>query len=825
MAVTLALLFGVLVTAHSESTLLKSFGHANLSGANSRAALSEGDSGDLFGTTEYGGQYGMGTVFKVNRAGTNYQVLLSFSGTNGDGARPYAGLLKGSNGIFYGTTCYGGSNDAGTVFRLASEGGNYIILKHFFTNGLDGRYPRAELILASDGKLYGTTYGGGASNRGTLFRLDPDGANYAIVKSFTGRTNDGGKPFAAVIEGSQGVLFGTTFVGGITNRGTIFSINKDGSGFAVLRSFMGTGTTIEGRFPCASLMLGGDGLLYGCTRKGGLADMGTVFRLNQNGSGYAVVANFTNTAGGRYPHARLLEGSDGALYGTTYQGGTNNVGTIFKLAKDGGGGIQELTNFFGIYANGAHPEAGLIKGSDGILYGTTYRGGASDYGTIFGLPEGGGLFSPFLHFSVSGGDGSYPGTVFQSSSGVVYGITEGGGSNDLGTIFSMNPDGNNAVVLHHFTSTNGDGCYPSMLRESGDGMLYGVTYSGGFSNYGTVFRVSTNGDNYSVLKSFTSAGGDGRNPYTIMEAGGILYGATYRGGASERGTVFRLDRDGSNYSVVCTFLSVNGSLPGLGLTVDANGMVYGTTCYGGTASCGLIYAANTNTGTVTVLKTFTGGTDGCYPWGALVLNRDGMLYGTAMGDTVGLNGNGILYRISTNGSGYAILRRFGGINSVNGGNPWSGLVQASNGYFYGITDRGGSNDVGTVCLFDKTGNVQTVVQHFAPNTLGCCPQSGLTMGRSGRLYGSTVQAGGMDFGTLYSLTACVAASTRQQGSQIMLTLQGAANQAYVVQRSHNLLLPDWETFGSNTLNGDGAIDIFLSGGTNAAINLYRTITP
>ncbi len=576
---------GLMVQAQT-STPLKSFGFSSLSGVNPRSALIEGDDGALYGTTEYGGVQDLGTVFKVAKTGTNYSVLKSFSGGDGDGARPYAGLLKASNGFLYGTTGYGGSNEMGTVFRLTQDGNNYEVLKIFSTNTVDGRNPRAGLMQGSDGLIYGTTYSGGSSNAGTVFCLDTNGDNFAVIKSFTGRTNDGGKPFGTLVEGTNGALWGTTFIGGLSNRGTVFMLNKNGSGFYVPKSFKGV--LGDGQFPQASLNLGSDKLLYGSTRSGGASNWGTIFRLGQNGSNYIVVGTFTDSVGGMHPHGSMVEGSDGAMYGTTYQGGTSNYGAVFKINKDGSGGLSIVTNFLGAYGGGINPEAGLLKASDGAFYGTTYRGGANKYGTLFKLTQDGTLFSDLRDFSLSGGDGSFPDGVFQASDGLLYGIAEGGGSFDMGAVFKMNVDGSNPVVLHHFNPTNADGCFPTMLRESTGGWLLGTTYSGGDSNLGTVFKLDKNGDNYQILRSFSGAGGDGANPYFLTAAADDrIYGTTFKGGTNNNGVIFGMNPDASGYSVLRIFRGYttgDGANPGAGLLVATDGYLYGITEWGGTNS-------------------------------------------------------------------------------------------------------------------------------------------------------------------------------------------------------------------------------------------------
>ena len=278
-------------------------------------------------------------MFKLSKDGTgNYTihtVLKSF--TDSDGANPYASLMEASDGAVYGTT-FRGSNTRGTVFKLSKDGnGNYTIhtvLKNF--TGTDGFYPYAALVEGSDGVLYGTTYQGGSNNYGTVFKLSKDGTgNYTIhtaLKSFTG--SDGAYPYAGLLAGSDGALYGTTASGGSSVYGTVFKMSKDGSGNYTVHTVLKNFTGADGANPPAGLVEGSDGALYGTTANGGSSGYGTVFRLSTNGSGnyivHTVLKSFTGSDGAN-PYAGLVEANDGALYGTTYYGGSSGNGTVFRI--------------------------------------------------------------------------------------------------------------------------------------------------------------------------------------------------------------------------------------------------------------------------------------------------------------------------------------------------------------------------------------------------------------------------------------------------------------------------------------------------------------
>src|SRR6266568_4329268 len=520
---------------------LKSFGYPDLVGANPSAPLIQGSDGALYGTTEGGGRDNLGTVFKVNKDGSGYSALYSFNSTAGDGQDPVGGLVEGSDGALYGTTALGGNTNAGTVFKLNKDGSGYLVLHSF--SGLDGRLPVARLIEGSNGTLYGTSYQGGSNNVGTVFELNKDGTSYSTLHSFSSTEWDGRNPQGGLMEASDGALYGTTASGGKSSAGTVFKLNQDGSGYGTMLNF--SAPSGVGQYPADPLLEGSDGALYGTTIYGGNANAGTVFKLNKDGSGYDLLHDFgiSHSGDGLNPVGGLVEGSDGALYGTTYQGGGFGPGTVFKLNKDGSD-YSILHSFSTADNDGRYPQYGLVEGSDGALYGTTYGGGSNNAGTVFKMNKDGTDYSVLHRFSLTGGDGWAPQAgLVEGSDRALYGTTYSGGSNNSGTVFKLNEDGTDYSVLRSFGSSGGDGRYPyAGLVEGNDGALYGTTYGGGSNNLGTVFKLNKDGIGYSVLYNFSITGGDGHNPQAALAMGrdGAFYGTTRNGGDLGFGTVFRL---------------------------------------------------------------------------------------------------------------------------------------------------------------------------------------------------------------------------------------------------------------------------------------------
>jgi len=366
--------------AQTETNVHSFVGHPN-DGLNPEAGLVQGSDGNFYGTASGGGTSNLGTVFRISPGG-NYTNLYSFVGPPNDGGAPTVGLVQGSDGNFYGTTQQGGTDYAGTVFRI-SRSGAYTNLYSFGTSTLyDGLGPQAGLVQGSDGNFYGTTATGGVNFNGTVFRISP-GGNYTNLYSFVGPPNDGNSPVAGLVQGRDGNFYGTA-AGGAPNAncpngcGTVFRISPGGS-YTNLYSFGGTPN--DAGFPVAGLVQGSDGYFYGTTEEGGTVNGGAVFRISPGGSETNLYSFTGAMIDGYSPEAGLVQGSDGNFYGTAFGGGTNNLGIVFRITP--GGSYTNLYPFAGYPNDGSHPVAGLVQGSDGNFYGTTEDGGTNDSGTVF----------------------------------------------------------------------------------------------------------------------------------------------------------------------------------------------------------------------------------------------------------------------------------------------------------------------------------------------------------------------------------------------------------------------------------------------------------
>jgi uncharacterized repeat protein (TIGR03803 family) len=779
------------------------------------AGLVQVSDGNFYGTTYGGGTFGYGTVFQISPNGA-LTSLYSFTGDN-DGGGPNA-LVQGSDGNFYGTTEYGGTSNSGTVFKINATGA--LTTLYSFTGGNDGANPAAGLIQASDGGFYGTASGG--DYYGTLFRITTNGA-FTLIYSFTG-ADDGAYPEAALIQASDGYLYGTASAGGINGRGTVFRVSVNGD-FNSLFSFNDT----DGSAPVAALFEAADGYLYGTTSSGsGRSSAGIVFRISTNGA-FNSLHLFTGGNDGGEPDASLIQVSDGSLYGTTAEGGTNGAGTVFRISSNGA--LTSLYSFTG-GNDGANPQAGLVQGSNGNLYGTT-EGGTGGSGTVFEISTNGALTSLYSSFGVSDGANPEAGLV-QGSDGYFYGTTywSGTGANGYGTVFRISTNG--ALTSLHSFSGN-DGAYPQAgLVQGSDGNFYGTTSGGGtygssVGGYGTVFKISTNGA-LTSLYSFTG-GNDGANPRggLVQGSDGKLYGTTPSGGAymnqlgEGQGTVFQISTTGA-LTTLYSFGAIppsdvyppDGASPLGGLVQGSDGYFYGTAQRGGiNGGDGTVFRISPN-GALTTLHVFTGGNDGSEPAAGLVQGSDGYFYGTTPST---------MFKISANGT----LTSLYSFNGLEGGGPHAGLVQGSDGYFYGTTYSGGTPPSfygdGTVFKISSNGALSSLYSFTGGND-GANPQAGLVQGSDGNLYGTTYYGGQGGAGTVFKLTVVRAAPVFQAVTvthrTLSLTWSTEAGGTYQLQWNSDLSSSTWTNLGG-VITAAGATLSVTDSVTNAPQRFYRLV--
>lgn len=477
------------------------------------------------------------------------------------------------------------------------EASDWRTLKSFGVIGAGtGGSPSTPLVRGPDGTLYGTTQGQGPAIGGSIIKLDPVSGTLTVLKFFP--SSDQGGPLGGLVV-SDDTIYGTRRFGS-TGFGTIFRMKTDGSDFSVVRDFQ---SSLEGGNPSGELTLSGN-TLFGTTerfgeRYTGQDEGGTVFRVNTDGSGFQVLHSFAGTPA--------------------------------------------------VPGDGANPRSGVIF-SEGTLFGTTPAGGQFGSGTLFRIQSDGSGFEVLRHFGQVFTDGSAPAGPPALLDGILFGATSFGGSASAGTLYRIQPDGGNFSILHEFGLSPEDGIGPLGLVAAGDGPLFGVTTSGnGAAFFGTVFRIETNGLNFSTVATFDLAAGGGIQPLTGLTAqGGTVFGTTGGGGAEGLGTVFKVDSTGGPVTTLASLRSFDltgGSQPDPVL-LEWNGLLYGTVM--APASWHLFRLTPDGTA-FEILMTRTDH----HPRGPLTAAA-GMFYWMGFGSSPGASPD-TLCRVNSDGSGFTIV--------------------------------------------------------------------------------------------------------------------------------------------------------------------------
>ena len=752
------------------------------------AGLTADTDGVLYGVSS-GGPSGSGLVYKVTppAAGSTQWTKTTLYAFRGgvDGGFPQAGLVFDSDGALYGATREGGAFGAGTLFKLSrplTAGAPWTkTTLYSFRGGADGARPLAGLAMDTDGVLYGVANQGGARGAGAVFMLSPPAIGSTVWTKTTiysfGGGEDGVNPYGGVVLDTSGALYGTTAFGGHRGGGTVYRITPPAPGAtawtkATLYSFDG----VDGNFPRATVTFGTDGAIYGVTYGGGAHNAGTAYKLTPPAAGATswtktTIHDFNGGVDGANPWSELTFDTEGALYGANFNGGASGAGTVFKLDPPAEGATDwtaSVVYAFGGGADGNSP-GGLVFDDKGSIYGVTVYGAANGNGSVFSiaLPPAQkatlAKYTPVYGFGggADGGSPQYGAPIFDTK-GAMYVATSRGGSGDRGTIVRIDPEGRQSVL---YSFTGGDhGANPlADLAFDSDGALYGTTFAGG-DGCGVVFRLSPPDRKsvswtYRVIYTFT-CGADGAYPQSglTFDTHGRLFGVASGGGAGY-GVVFRLKRNESagewKQDVLCTFTGgADGANPISGLTIDTDGTLFGTTAKGG-LGFGVVFQLQPDSRstasikwTQSVIHSFRGGTDGETPFGQLVSDNHGSLFGVTL---AGGAGGGTAYRLTPALRGWTktVIYRFRG--GFDGAGP-NGLTFDTFGALYGTT-RGGGNGNGLVFKLTPTTGAtwaKSLVYRFR-GTDGSAPLAGVTFDTEGGIYGTTSKGGARGRGALFKL--------------------------------------------------------------------------
>jgi uncharacterized repeat protein (TIGR03803 family) len=642
-----------------------------------------------------------------------------------------------------------------------------------FTNNTFGCLPYGGLVQASDGNFYGAAGAGGANGDGTLYRMKTNGT-VSVLYTFTD-SSDGGSPTAALIQATNGQLYGTATSGGNNGSGVVFHMATNGAS----RTAYSLTSSNNGSYPADALLQGRDGNFYGTAEQGGAYGDGTIFKLTPGG----VLTDLAslNLEDGSNPFAPLVQAADGNFFGVARRGGTNGGwGTIFEITP-----IGTLNSVFSFdYTNGANPIAGLTQDPQGNLYGTTYDGGAYSGGTLFELGADGQFIS--LYSFTGGLDGSncFAGLLL-AIDGNFYGATENGGAYGVGTVFRLSPGGD-LTTLVQFDGFQG--ANPEAAPTQGtDGNLYGTTLNGGTGTFGTIYRISLDGalQITSRPQSQTVFTGDtvvfsvatfGALPtaYQWLRAGANLVdGGNVLGSSSRVLTLTNVSQaDATNYSVIVSnsygavtsaqaTLQVIDSVPQITSQPASQTVLAGATTTlsveaDGAAPLSFQWQENgTNlvddssiSGSATASLTLSSATpadSGAYS----------VLVSNAVAAVTSSNAVLVVLPVTLASANLASLYSFKGVQgtSVSSYNPYAGLVQGADSELYGTTLNGGTYFSGTAFKLSLSGGF-TLLHSFTNGSVdGANPRAGLVALGAGTFYGAALGAGPDQYGTLFKLTS------------------------------------------------------------------------
>jgi uncharacterized repeat protein (TIGR03803 family) len=704
----------------------------------------------LWGMTTRGGTSEAGTIFKTAPDGTSLAVQYSFTFQN-QGSRPYIGaqLTQLANGKLYGVASEGGINNAGVLFE-------YDIATSTYTKKIDftqstGKTPQGVLVLAGNGKLYGMTSQGGTNSIGVIFEYDP--ATNVYTKKIDFSSAGGHSPQGnGLYLHTNGKFYGMTTFGGASNNGVLFEYDPATNVYTKKIDFT---NNPNGASPYGSLMVTSGGKVFGLTVNGGANGQGILFEYVPSTNTLTKKIDF-NAAIGSFPYSTLVEASNNRLYGVTpvngsiyeYNPATNSITKKFDFSTP---------------ANGQFAYGTLVKGSNGKLYGMTNAGG-SESGVLYEYDVSTNTFTKKHDFVRQTGYSPY-GSLLLASNGNFYGLTYDGGAAGAGVLFEYNSNTNTYTKKIDFNMTPMGGYPYGGLMRATNNKLYGMTIQGGANDRGVIFEMDPVTTVFTKKHDFTEATGEFPQGNLTQAPNGKLYGLTASGGGSnDAGVIFEFDPTSGTYTKKHEFDDTNGSEPYGNLTLASNNKLYGMTSQGGTSGYGVLFEYNPATNTFTKKTEFNNTTVGFNPYDGLIQATNGKFYGLCRDG--GLNGNGsrgTLFEYDLSSNSITVKVDFNLNSSANGETPEGGLVQAPNGKLYGTTRYGGTNGKGVLFEYDLTTNTFSKKFDFGGAASAPAePAASLGLSSNGKLYGSTLFGGTSNRGVLFEYDITTNTLTKKQ---------------------------------------------------------------
>jgi uncharacterized repeat protein (TIGR03803 family) len=379
-----------------------------------------------------------GVVPLPGLAAPGITLINSFTGANGD--EPYAELAAAGGGLFYGTTVYGGNGNLGTIFELDSNLDSVSVKAKLTFVGTGGR-PYSALTPAGNGRFYGSTTVGGDYNQGTIYEFDPSSGSIVLRASFNDIINNSGS-FSALTRAGNGLFYLTHTYNGANSLGAIYEFNPTNAALVIKASFDGT----NGGLPVGSLTARSDGLLYGVAGGGGANGAGAIYEFDPSNGSINLLASFAGSINGAAPRSGLTPAGNGSFFGTTVGGGANGQGAIYKFDPSNGS-IALMASFDGLGGSTPYPfpYGPLVSEDNNLFYGATYRGGADSKGAIYKFDPSNGSIALVASFNGSNGLGPVAGLT-SSGNGIFYGTASEGGVNNFGTVFKFDAGVTNPAV-------------------------------------------------------------------------------------------------------------------------------------------------------------------------------------------------------------------------------------------------------------------------------------------------------------------------------------------------------------------------------------------
>jgi len=706
----------------------------------------------IWGVAGAGAQYNAGAIFKMDGSGNNYAVKESFFRFDGD--YPQASLMQASDGKLYGITSSCCTFDAFSVFFRYDPSTKVYERLVNFDESINGLNSNASPIQAKNGKIYGVATKGGVFNQGVIFEFEPGTKVYKKVYDFD--TINGSNPQSALLEASDGMLYGLTNRGGNKDYGVLFQFDAQTGTYK--KKVDMSGPPVNGGNPLGSLIQAKNGKLYGLTSAGGKDDFGTLFEFDPVTADFATKIEFDSHTTGGTPFGSLLEASDGNLYGVTDGGGTGGFGVLFQYNPNTAAFNVKIN--FDEATNGSNPHSSLIQASDGKLYGNTQYGGTAGDGTLFQYDIATGILTKKFQFDDAGeGTGRYPiAALLQAKDGILYGLAYNGGFDNSGAMYTYNIATSAFKKIFDFHEGPNGSQPVGGLTQANDKMMYGVTIAGGANRNGTIYQYDPAFQTYEKKFDFDKmVSGDAPQSLLLLANDGKLYGTATYGGSKDNGVLFRFDPVTSNLEIKAEFDSLNGSNPSGELIQLSDGKIYGLARKGGAKDDGVLFQYDPATSKCINKIDFENKSKGAYPEGGLTLGADGKLYGvtTEGGSNFSndvANGYGSLFQYdpSTN-----VFEKKADFDSLLGYNPNGTLVKAADGKLYGITRNGGANikevpsGDGTIFQYDPATSTLIKKMDFDRFVTGGSSNGSLLLASDGNLYGATNEGGKYDKGVIF----------------------------------------------------------------------------